>query len=60
MITTTRMLCKELQKLEDDFIIVKDENDREYIIESITRTQEGLRSKWCLKIRDGGSGYIKQ
>lgn len=54
------MLQRELQKLEDDFIIVKDENDREYVIEAITRTMDGFNSRWCLKIRDGGSGYIKR
>ena len=35
MICTSGTLVRELSKLEDDFIIVKDENDREYIIESI-------------------------
>lgn len=36
MISTSRMLIRELSKLEDDFIVVHDKKeDREYIIESI-------------------------
>lgn len=36
MISTSRMLIRELSKLEDDFIIVHDKKeDREYIVESI-------------------------
>ena len=41
-------------------IIVKDENDREYIIDSISRTKEGLLSRLCLNIRDGGTGNIRR
>lgn len=36
MISTSRMLIRELSKLEDDFIVVHDKKeDREYIIEGI-------------------------
>ena len=60
MICTSGTLIRELSKLEDDFIIVKDENDREYIIDSIGRTKEGLLSRICLNIRDGGTGNIRR
>lgn len=39
MISTSRMLIRELSKLDDDFIVVRDiEEDREYVIESVQVT----------------------
>lgn len=60
MICTLGALLRALSNKEDDFIIVKDENDREYIIDSIGRTKEGLLSRLCLNIRDGGTGNIRR
>ena len=60
MICTLGALLRALSNKEDDFIIVKDENDREYIIDSIGRTKEGLLSRICLNIRDGGTGNIRR
>ena len=60
MICTLGALLRALSNKEDDFIIVKDENDREYIIDSISITKEGLLSRLCLNIRDGGTGNIRR
>ena len=60
MICTSGALLRALSNKEDDFIIVKDENDKEYIIDSISRTKEGLLSRLCLNIRDGGTGNIRR
>ena len=48
---------------EDDFIIVKDENDREYIIDSIAHSKnytDSPSTHLCLLCKDGGQGEIKR
>lgn len=62
MIYTSRELINELRRHEDNFITVM-LNDREYIIEAIKHMaahEDGTGSYLCLKIRDGGDGYIKR
>lgn len=65
MISTSHSLARVLLNIDDDFITVKvnGEEDREYIIESITHEKnytDSVITHLCLKCRDGGQGNIKR
>lgn len=63
--TTTRQLAYELNRLPlEKFLIVVDENDNEYVIDSIVRrnthSDEDFDWHYALKIRETSSGCIKR
>lgn len=63
-ILNSRTLIHELQKLEDDFITVKiQDDDREYIIDSICHAKnysDSPSTHLCLMCKDGGQGEIRR
>lgn len=65
MISTTRRLAYELNNLPlEKFIIVVDENDNEYIIDSIVKrpanSDNNFEWNYALKINKTSDGYIKR
>lgn len=65
MISTTRRLAYELNNLPvEKFIVVIDEDDNEYMIDSIvkrnTHSDDNFEWNYALKIHKTSSGYIKR
>lgn len=62
-ISTSGMLIRELQRLEDAFITVRMPNGEEYVIDSIGHAlnyTDCPASHLCLNIRDGGQCEIRR
>ncbi len=65
MITTARQIAQELSSLcfNDNFILVVDEDDNEYVIDNITKRKLHTDDNtWCyaLKIRKSNNGCVKR
>lgn len=65
MISNTKQAARELLKLPiETFLLVVDENDNEYLIESIVKRKLHMDSvqEWCyaFRIRQASEGCIKR
>ena len=62
MIATGGELVREINRIGDDFIVVKLE-DKEYVIDHVCKLKvhtDPEITRLCLVIRDGGEGNIKR